>query len=125
MEPLHIKATPTSLDVLLDAQTGMFSFFGRSVSEHSIEFFSPVITWLEKYAETPAERTECIFRLEYFNSAARKSLIGIFTVLHSIHKKGSPVLIVWHYEEGDDSIKELGEEYASMYNLKFQFPPTS
>ena len=122
MDALKIEPTSTSLDIFLDAQTGKFSFSGRSVSEHSIEFFKPVMDWLEKYSEAPAPKTECVFQLEYFNSAARKSLIGIFNILHSLHKKGNSVVIIWHYDEGDESIRELGEEYAGMYNLKFQFP---
>ena len=121
IQPLQIKPTHASLAVLLDAQAGRLSFSGRSVSEHSVEFFAPIIDWLEKYAAAPAERTECVFKFEYFNSAARKSLIEIFKVIQSMHRKGKTLSIEWYYDEGDESMKELGEEYANLFNLKFQF----
>lgn len=121
MEALRIKPTPTSLDVSLDAESGKFSFSGRSVSEHSVEFFKPILDWLEKYAEAPAGKTECVFKFEYFNSAARKSLVEIFKIMYAIHKKGNAVDITWQYDEGDDSMRELGEEYEGLYNLKFKF----
>lgn len=121
MDSLHIKRTATSLEVLLDAQTGKFSFSGRSVSEHSIEFFKPIIDWLQKYSEAPLARTEVVFKFEYFNSAARKSLVEIFNVLNMINKKGSPISVSWHYDEGDESMKELGEDYDNMFSLKFEF----
>ena len=77
--------------------------------------------WIEQYALAPALKTECSFELEYFNSAARKSLIEILKVLNDMHKRGCDVIILWKYDEGDDSMKELGEEYAHIFNLKFRF----
>lgn len=121
METLQIKATPTSLAVLLDGGTGILSFSGRSVSEHSVEFFKPVLDWLGKYAEEPLEKTHCIFEFEYFNSAARKSLVEIFKIIQSIHRKGNAVTIEWHYDAGDETMKEMGEEYAALFVLKFRF----
>ena len=121
MESLQIKPTPTSLAVLLDAQTGTLSFSGRSVSEHSVEFFKPVMDWLEKYMEDPLEKTQCIFKFEYFNSAARKSLVEIFKILQSMSRSGKVISVEWHYDEGDESMKEMGEEYANLFNLKFRF----
>ncbi len=121
MDGLQIKPTPTSLAVSLDAQTGALSFSGRSVSEHSVEFFKPIIEWLEQYAASSANKTECIFKFEYFNSSARKSLVEIFKILFSLHKKGKEVTIAWHYDADDESMKELGEEYANMFSMDFRF----
>jgi hypothetical protein len=121
MDPLKIKPSATSLNIFLDAQSGQLSFSGRSISEHSIEFFRPVIDWIERYSVSPAQKTECIFQLEYFNSAARKSLIEIFKRMQDMHKKGQPVSVFWHYEEGDEGMKELGEEYASLFTMPFRF----
>ena len=121
MNALQIKPTASSLAVLLNAETGSFSFSGRSVSEHSAEFFKPVMEWMEQYALAPAAKTECVFELEYFNSAARKSLVEILKILFALHKKGAEVVIVWNYDDGDESIKELGEEYANLFSMKFKF----
>ena len=121
MDSLFIKPTASSLAISLDAQTGKFSFSGRSVSEHSVDFFKPVMDWLEEYSINPAEKTECVFEFEYFNSSARKSLVEICKILFSLHKKGADVIIIWKYDEGDESMKELGEEYANLFSMKFRF----
>ena len=121
METLQIKQTPTSLAVVLDASTGTLSFSGRSVSENSAEFFKPIMDWLAKYAEQPFEKTKCIFEFEYFNSAARKSLVEIFKILQVMHRNGNPLLVEWHYDAGDESMKEMGDEYSNLFSLKFRF----
>ncbi|MBI4931659.1 MAG: DUF1987 domain-containing protein [Bacteroidetes bacterium] len=124
MEPLKIKPTPTSLEIILDAEAGKLSFSGRSIPEHGMDFFQPVIDWLNAYAQSSdTKETECAFKFEYFNSASRKCLIEIFKILLAIHRKGCPVKIVWEYEEDDAGMKEMGEEYEALFNLKFRFVP--
>ena len=121
MEALKIKATTNALEVSLDADAGKFSFVGRSYPENSTGFFKPVIEWTERYALNPAEKTECVFKLEYFNSASRKCIIELFKILDSIHKNTRSVTIIWNYEEDDENMKETGEEYQNLFNLNFKF----
>ena len=121
MGPLIIKATSTSLGIILDAETGKFSFSGRSIPEHGIEFFKPVIDWMDTYLNNPAKETECSFKFEYFNSASKKFLAEIFKRLLSIHRKGSAVKIIWNYEKDDAGMKEMGEEYETLFNMRFCF----
>jgi hypothetical protein len=121
MEPLKIKPTINSLEVSLDAETGKMLFSGRSYPENSVGFFNPVIEWMENYALHPAEKTEFTFRIEYFNSASRKNVIQLFKILESIHKNAHPVTVIWDFEEGDDSMKETGEEYQNLFRLDFKF----
>lgn len=121
MDSLIIKPTEKFLGVTLDAKTGKLSFEGRSLPEDGKEFFMPIISWLQQYAQKPQSRTECCFKMEYFNSSSRKCFVDVFDVLDSIREKGSEVVVVWQYEEGDDELKEMGEEYESLYDLPFEF----
>ncbi len=121
MEPLRIIPTVNSLDISLDAKTGLLSFSGRSIPEDSATFFNPVMDWVQEYSAHPAALTECNFKLEYFNSAARKCIMEIFRTLEAISKGGRSVKIIWQFDENDDSMKETGEEYAELFKLKFEF----
>ena len=121
MEALKIKHTANSLEVSLDAETGKLSFIGRSYPENSAGFFKPVIEWAERYALSPAAKTECLFQLEYFNSASRKCVIDLLKILDAIHKNTHSVIILWNFEEEDESMKETGEEYQTLFNLNFIF----
>jgi hypothetical protein len=120
MEPLNIAPTRTSLEVKLDPHNGVFSFSGRARPENSAAFFNPIVEWMQQYAKQPASKTEVIFKLEYFNSAARKSMMEIFGILDGIHHDGNPVVVNWYYEAGDDSMKETGEEYKDLFGFSFQ-----
>jgi len=121
MDALKIKPTANSLEVSLDAETGKFSFVGRSYPENSSGFFKPVMEWAERYAQSPAAKTECMFKLEYFNSASRKCIIELLKILDTIHKNTRSVTIIWNFEEDDENMKETGEEYQNLFNLNFKF----
>lgn len=123
METLIIEPTERCLGVVLNAETGQLSFEGRSLPEDGKEFFTPIINWLSQYATKPATRTECVFKMEYFNSSSRKCLVDVFKILDKIREKGNEVLVVWQYEEEDDEFREMGEEYWKLSNLNFDFCP--
>ena len=121
MEALKIKPTANSLEVFLDADAGKLIFSGRSYPENGTVFFKTITEWIESYAKNPAAKTECSFKIEYLNSASRKCIIEIFKELESIHQKTHSVIIIWNYEDGDEGMKETGEEYSNLFKLNFQF----
>lgn len=121
MDALIIQPTESLLSVSLVAETGKFVFSGRSLPEDGAKFFTPIFRWLEAYALAPADKTQCTFQLEYFNSSSRKCLTDILKILDSIREKGHSVTIIWDSEEEDDEMKEMGEKYQSMFSLEFQF----
>ena len=120
MEKLYIKPTQTSLEVSLDQKTGQFSFTGRARPEDSAAFFNPIIAWLEDYGTNPAEQTVCTFKLEYFNSAARKCMTDVFSILDFLHKSGKKAKVIWQYDENDEGMKETGEEYKELFSMPFE-----
>jgi hypothetical protein len=121
MSTFKIEPTLTTLDVSLDDATGTLSFAGRSLPENSAVFFKPIMDWVENYSKAPKPKTTCNFRLEYFNSASRKCVVDVLRVLDDIHKKGNTVTITWNYDEGDDNMKETGEEYEALFSMPFEF----
>lgn len=120
MDALLIKPTERTLAVSLIAETGKFIFEGRSLPEDGKAFFIPILWWLNEYALKPAPETECSFQMDYFNSSSRKCFTDVFNVLDSIRENGYAVKIIWLFEEEDDELKEIGEEYQKLYNLDFQ-----
>jgi hypothetical protein len=125
MEPLYIPQTRTSLEVMLDPDSGIFSFTGRARPENSAAFFSPIVEWMRTYAKQPAPKTMVTFKLEYFNSSARKSMMEIFGILDGIHHDGKEVAIQWNYESGDEGMRETGEEYKDLFRFSFMVKQSS
>jgi len=109
--------------VSLDPETGRFSFSGSSIPEDGIAFYKPIAEWLVQYAEKPAKITECSFKMKYFNSASRKCLVDILKILNSIKEKGHAIIYIWQYEDDDDEMLEMGEEYQAIIGNDFQLKP--
>jgi hypothetical protein len=49
MEPIIIEGTPKTPTVKFDASAGVFEIKGRSIPENSVEFYKPLVDWLDGY----------------------------------------------------------------------------
>ncbi|NLI24445.1 MAG: DUF1987 domain-containing protein [Bacteroidales bacterium] len=120
MEPLIIEGTPKTPSVRFDAQQGLVEIKGRSIPENSIEFYKPLVDWLEKYGENPAPLTQVNIQLEYFNTSSSKCILDVFKKLEAIFKAKHDVIINWYYEEDDEDMLEAGEDYESIIRVPFK-----
>lgn len=122
MEKISIEGTPKTPTVHFDAEKGLVEIKGRSIPENSIEFYQPLVDWLEKYMEvaTNVEQTAVNIQLEYFNTSSSKCILDVFKKLEAIHKKSNNVVINWYYEEDDEDMLEAGEDYQSIINIPFK-----
>jgi len=120
MDPIKIEGTPKTPTVDFDSITGKIEIKGRSIPENSIEFYKPLVDWLDKYAGTPKDKTEVCIQLEYFNTSSSKCILDVFKKLENIHKSGKEVVINWYYEEDDEDMLEAGEDYQSILKIPFK-----
>jgi len=120
METIIREGTSKTPYVRLDGENGLVEIKGRSIPENSVEFYKPLIDWLEKYSGEPSSETNVNIQLEYFNTSSSKCILDIFKRLELIHKKGNPVEINWYYEEDDEDMFEAGEDYQSIINIPFK-----
>ena len=120
MEPISITGTPKTPTVSFDRDSGKVEIKGRSIPENSIEFYKPLVDWLEAYLSNPAELTEVNIQLEYFNTSSSKCILDVFKKLEAIYKSGNEVVIKWYYEEDDEDMLEAGEDYQSIIKIPFK-----
>lgn len=120
MDPISIEGTPKTPMVNFDANTGKVEVKGRSIPENSIEFYKPLVDWLEEYGKTPKPLTEVNVQLEYFNTSSSKCILDVFKKLEAIAKSGNEVIINWYYEEDDEDMLEAGEDYQSIIRIPFK-----
>jgi hypothetical protein len=120
MEPIIIEGTPKTPTVNFDGSTGKIEIKGRSIPENSIEFYKPLVDWLEAYGAAPQGNTEVNIQLEYFNTSSSKCILDIFKKLEGIAKAGHQVIINWFYEEDDEDMLEAGEDYQSIIKVPFK-----
>jgi hypothetical protein len=121
MDTLLIEGSAKTPTIKFDSNSGLVEIKGRSIPENSIEFYKPLIDWLEKYAIKPQANTTVNIQLEYFNTSSSKCILDVFKKLENINKSGnSTVVINWHYEEDDEDMSEAGEDYKAIINVPFK-----
>ena len=120
MEPISFEGTPKTPTVNFNADTGIVEIKGRSIPENSIEFYKPLVDWLDAYKENAQPMTKVIIQLEYFNTSSSKCILDVFKKLEAIHKAKNPVEIHWYYEEDDEDMLEAGEDYESIIRVPFK-----
>ena len=120
MESISIEGTPKTPTVNFSADTGIVEIKGRSIPENSIEFYRPLVDWLEEYSSEPQSLTTVNIQLEYFNTSSSKCILDVFKKLEAIKKARNEVIINWYYEEDDEDMLEAGEDYESIIRIPFK-----
>ena len=87
MEIIVRDGTPKTPSVRLDGTTGIIEVKGRSIPENSVEFYKPLIDWLEKYGAAPCANTVVNIQLEYFNTSSSKCILDIFKLYSCRYRK--------------------------------------
>lgn len=120
MEALMIEGTQKTPSVEFNPAKGTLEIKGRSIPENSIEFYKPLVDWLENYTDSPATKTVVNVHLEYFNTSSSKCILDVFKKLEVLHKNSNDVQINWYYEEDDEDMLEAGEDYESIIRVPFK-----
>jgi hypothetical protein len=102
MRIFELKDTITTPHVILDAEKGYIKIDGRSIPENVIDFYQPILNWIDNYIKEPNNLTIVDFKLEYFNTSSSKRLFDIMRKVESISTiPGKRVVLNWYYEEDD------------------------
>lgn len=123
MEILDIKATNDTPRVIFDPDNDIFEISGRSLPEDVVNFYQPVIEWLDEYKLTPNKKTEFVFKYIYFNTATSKLVQDILLRLDQMREEGNEVRVIWYYEQDDEDMKDLGEEFQEYVEIPFEMIP--
>jgi hypothetical protein len=117
---LQLEGSGKTPHVLFDPATGNLELKGRSIPENSIDFYKPLIDWVDRYGRAPQAKTTLHVQLEYFNTSSSKCILDLFKKLETIRAAGNEVVVLWHYEEDDEDMLEAGEDYAGIINVPFK-----
>ena len=131
MEALIKEQTETCPRLTFDPAKNIFEISGVSRPEDVRSFYYPVIEWLEKFKTEVIEEKRFVYdkdhsldfniKLTYFNSSSAKFLFDILSELYDLYKKGQHVKIYWFFEEGDDDLREAGEDMSELLEMPFNY----
>ena len=120
METLRIEATDDSPQVLLDQEDNQFEISGKSLPEDVVDFYQPVMDWLNEYRKKPNAKTEFNLKMIYFNTASSKQIMDILMIFEEMVEEGHEVVIRWHSKKSDEDMQEAGQEYEEMLDIPFE-----
>ena len=120
MEKLEINGNRTIPTIKLDKENGIYLIEGRSCPEDVMQFYRPVINWLEEHEGKLKDKVEFEFKLIYFNTASAKILLNIMQRIEKLYESGTDVVVKWYFPEDDEDLEEAGEDYKDMVDVPFE-----
>lgn len=121
MQVVVLDATDSTPKVMFDPSTGILQLSGRSIPENATRFYYPLLDWLNEYANSPAEKTQFDFYLEYINSISQKMVLEILSIAQKMKNDSKSIEICWRYDEDDEEMQEEGEVFARKFEMDIQF----
>lgn len=117
---LEREKTTSTPYVLADEENKYLRLQGRSFQDGIIEFFSPIIDWLDAYLSTDFGTFTFDCEMDYFNSSTVKILSNMIKKMDHYTEGNNKVVINWVTTEDNDIIIECGEDFQEdVENLQF------
>ena len=110
---LKIPPSDRTPEIDFDFRNNNLRLKGESYPEDTFSFYKPILEALDEYLDQLGTG-DCRFDFEiiYFNSSSAKAIMTLLEKLDAAAAGGASVTIVWHYDEEDDTMQELGEEFG-------------
>lgn len=121
MEDLIRASSIQTPAIHFSGNSGVMMIKGRSIPDDPEAFWGGIVTWFDKYMENPNAETEFRIDLEYFNISSSKRILFLLYKLNEISEKGLNAKVQWYYRESDEDMFEVGQDYAFMVKVPFEF----
>jgi hypothetical protein len=121
MKDIQFEGTSKTPAVAFTSDPLEISLSGRSIPENSIEFYRPLIAWVDENCQEEASELQVNIKLEYFNTSSSKCLMDLLKRLESAPVKAR---VNWYHEEEDEDMLEAGEDYDAIVDLPFRLIAT-
>lgn len=122
MSAIRLEGTAKTPEVEFNDAPLSMSISGRSIPENSIEFYQPLMDWVQSHLTRADAELEISIRLEYFNTSSSKCLMDL---LKRVEKSPVQARVSWYYEEEDEDMLEAGEDYDAIIDLPFRLIATA
>jgi len=119
MDQLVLEPKAKTPLINFDGKSGLMEMKGMSCSENSLEFYKPVLDWVEKYGKSPVGATTVNIEFKYFNTSSAKCILDVLEKFANIYNMGNNVVFNWNYENNDEEMLEAGENFSEILGIPF------
>jgi hypothetical protein len=120
MKNLIIKGEAKTPTIEFNYNNGELVISGRSIPENSIEFYKPIIEWLELLKVSDKDKVVLDIKLEYFNTSSSKCILDVFKKLEEIRGVGKDASIRWFFESDDEDMEEAGQDFSAIIKVPLE-----
>jgi len=120
MEALIIQNSDDTPAVNFDPVKGIFELSGRSLPENAIQFYTPLLEWMNTYIQSPSSASTFNFNFEYLSTSSTKQVMKLILMADKL-SKSSKVTVNWQYDKGDEDMMQTGERLQKLTSLQFNF----
>lgn len=121
MKSLFIAEKYYTPQVSFDLENNLFEINGESFSEYAMEFYEPVLQWLEEFTQSQHANIVFNFRVSYFNTSSSRRFYEMFKILNDYHKTAKGyVMVNWYCQLDDMDMIEAGEDFQEDFELPFE-----
>lgn len=121
MNGYFIRSSRITPSVYFNPKTGLLDIRGKSSPENPLSFYNHLYESIDRFNEENYVTLTTNIAYEYFNTSSSKCIYMFLKKLSSMNGAGCKVSINWYYEDGDEDMKEAGEDLSSFFNLDFNF----
>lgn len=121
MNKLIVEETAQTPLINFDGTSGEMIIRGRSIPEDADQFWSPILSWFESFMLNSTDNITIQLDLEYFNISSSKRILFLLYKLNELSEAGCNVKVVWFYKKSDIDMYEVGQDYAYMVKVPFEF----
>ena len=118
---IDIQKTEDSPRILLDENKSIFLIEGSSFPEDAYAVYIVVLDWLKDITKRFENELQCVFKFKVISSASHKMIYEILVELEKLYNKSSNIIIHWYYEEHDEDMLEVGEDFTETLDIPFEF----
>ena len=118
---LIIEATNNLPFVDFNNNSGIVIIKGRSYSENAYTFYSRLNKWANDYLLSKPKSTHITLAFQYLNTSSGVQVFNFIRNMQQSKSYGDLLTVEWGYEEDDDDLLQLGQDFSTALQLPFEF----
>lgn len=119
METL-LNPTKTTPKITWDALNGVLSITGYSFPENAKKVYDPIEAFIKKLVPYTHALTLNL-EIHHCCSSSVLALYRVITALGDHATDGTQITVNWKYEEGDEDLERIGQEFQKLSEIPINF----
>tara|TARA_B100000809_G_scaffold203328_1_gene204342 strand:+ start:392 stop:778 length:387 start_codon:yes stop_codon:yes gene_type:complete len=110
LENIIIKQTESTPLITLNEVSNELFFTGILIPDNSVDFFRPLIIWINKYQDEAKAGFKFVIELEHFNTPSSILLLKVMKRINKIPNQK----IIWFVDSEDEDMIEVVDQYDEL-----------